>query len=89
MEAKKHPAFEAKAGLVRATVWPNDGKDGVWYSVALSRRYKADDNSWKSSSSFGRRELADVVRATVLAEAWIKEHSTEEPREHSDEAADA
>jgi hypothetical protein len=75
-KAKTKPAFEAKAGLVRATVWPNETKDGVRYNTTLSRRYK-DGDTWKSTGSFGERDLMDVVRAAVEAEAWVRSQTAE------------
>jgi hypothetical protein len=70
-QQKTRPVFEAKAGLVRATVWPNETKNGIRHNVTLSRRYK-DGETWKSTGSFGERDLMDVVRAAVEAEAWIR-----------------
>jgi len=75
-KGKTKPAFEAKAGLVRATVWPNETKDGVRYNTTFSRRYK-DGETWKSTGSFGERDLMDVVRAAVEAEAWVRSQTTE------------
>jgi hypothetical protein len=75
-KAKTKPAFEAKVGLIRATVWPNETKDGVRYNTTFSRRYK-DGETWKSTGSFGERDLMDVVRAAVEAEAWVRSQAAE------------
>lgn len=79
---KTKPVFEAKAGLVRATVWPNETKDGVRYNTTLSRRYK-DGDTWKSTASFGERDLMDVVRAVVEAEAWIRQQGPDAAKKAS------
>lgn len=82
-ESKKRPAFEAKAGLVRATVWPNETKDKdgdgvhIRYNTTVTRRYK-DGETWKSTSSLGERDLIDGVRALVEAEAWIRQQAVAE-----------
>ena len=81
-KSKTKPVFEAKAGLVRATVWPNETKDGVRFNTTLSRRYK-DGDTWKSTASFGERDLMDVVRASVEAEAWIREQAAQTSRKAS------
>jgi hypothetical protein len=81
-ETKKRPAFEAKAGLVRATVWPNETKDGIRYNATLTRRYK-DGETWKSTPSLGERDLMDGVRALVEAEAWIRQQSAETTKKAS------
>ena len=70
---KNKPTHEVKAGSVRATIWPNETDTGTRFNVTLSRLYRSGE-SWKSSSSFGARDLGDVTRASVLAEAWIREH---------------
>src|SRR5262249_34905346 len=67
------PVHEVKVGLVKALVWPNaTTTSGHRYNVTIARIYKADD-AWKTTQSFGVRDLADVTRAAVLAEAWIRE----------------
>lgn len=81
-ESKKKPAFEAKAGPVRATVWPNQTKDGIRHNVVLTRRYK-DGDTWKSTTSLGERDLMDGVRALVEAEAWIRQQSAETTKKAS------
>ena len=65
------PAHEVKAGLVKALIWPNATASGLRYNVTFGRIYKADD-AWKTTHSFGVRDLADITRAAVLAEAWIR-----------------
>ncbi len=65
------PAHEVKAGLVKAVIWPNATASGTRYNVTFGRIYKADDE-WKTTHSFGSRDLPDIVRAAVLAEAWIR-----------------
>jgi hypothetical protein len=48
----------------------------------LSRRYK-DGDGWKSTASFGERDLMDVVRASIEAEAWIREQAAQTSRKAS------
>lgn len=74
MAASKKPAHEIKVGLIRATIWENHGEKGRFYAVQLSRRFKQGDD-WKTSTSFSGGDLVNVVRATVLAEAWIYEQT--------------
>lgn len=78
---KTRPAHEVKVGMVKAVIWPNATTSGTRYSVTLQRLYRQDD-TWKTTQSFGERDLVDIVRATVQAEAWVREQT---PR--SDEAA--
>lgn len=73
---KTKPAFEAKAGFVRATVWSNETKDGIRYNTTVTRRYK-DGDTYKSTPSLGERDLIDAVRVLVEAEAWIRTRAAE------------
>lgn len=73
--AKTRPAAELKSGMVKAVAWPNETAKWTRYSVTFQRLYREDD-TWKSTQSFNTRDLGDVVRVAVQAEAWIREHGT-------------
>jgi hypothetical protein len=61
-------------GRIRAAIWANQGDNGTWYNVTLSRNYK-DGEEWRSSSSFGRDELLTLAKVADLANSWIHEQS--------------
>jgi hypothetical protein len=67
---KQRPAHEIRLGRIKATIWANQGDNGAWYNVSLSRSYK-DGDEWKSSTSFGRDELLTVAKVADLANSWI------------------
>ena len=71
---KQRPAHEIRLGRIKATIWANQGDNGTWYNVTLSRNYK-DGDEWKSSNSFGRDELLTVAKAADLANSWIHEQN--------------
>ena len=71
---KQRPAHEVRLGRIKATIWANQGDNGTWYNVTLSRSYK-DGDEWKSSASFGRDELLTVAKAADLANTWIHNQS--------------
>ncbi len=73
---KEKPALEVKAGSVKAAIWANSTTSGTRYNVTFQRVYKKDD-AWKTTQSFGERDLADVARAAILAEAWIREQTAD------------
>lgn len=61
---KKKPAQTFRKGTVKAAIWQNEGKDGVFYSVTFSRSYKAGEDGWRNTSSFNEGDLealADVA----------------------------
>ena len=77
---KTRPAHEVKVGMVKAVIWPNETKSGTRYNVTLQRLYRQDD-TWKTTQSFGERDLVDVVRVAVQAEAWVREHTPQKDGE--------
>lgn len=67
----KKPATTFKHGTVKAAVWENTGKDGLFYSVTFSRSYKDAEGNWRNTSSFGGNDLEDLSRASCDANLWI------------------
>src|ERR1700733_9362610 len=82
---KQRPAHEIRLGRIRAAIWENQGDNGAWYNVTLSRNYK-DGDEWKSSASFGRDELLTLAKVADLANTWIHERA-QEPPTNSDEGS--
>ena len=68
------PVHEIRIGRVRAADWENETQNGTRHNVTLSRLYK-DGDDWRDSTSFGRDDLAHVVKVAELAHSWIYEHS--------------
>ena len=75
---KQRPAHEIRLGRIKATIWANQGDNGTWFNVTLSRNYK-DGEEWKSSASFGRDELLTVAKAADMANTWIHGQSQGPP----------
>jgi hypothetical protein len=53
MAKSNQPSATFKLGLVRATVWDNDG----YFSVVLSRAYKDDSGNWKETDGLSPADL--------------------------------
>jgi hypothetical protein len=70
---RKPPVKEFKLGAVRASIWINQGTQGPWYSVTLSRRY-LQGQDWKTASSYGRDNLFAVAEVCRLAAVWCYEN---------------
>lgn len=49
------PADTIRFGLLKATIWSNEGKEGKppMYSVVYSRGYTTADGQWKDTHSLG------------------------------------
>ena len=68
---KKTPAATFRHGTVKAAVWENTGKDGVFYSVTFSRSYKAGEDSWRNTSSFNGGDLEALADVAFQARLYI------------------
>ncbi len=62
MENKPEKKF--RAGLVTATVWKNQSKEGKLYStVSFEKGYKDTEGAWKSTNKLS---VSDLPRAMVV-----------------------
>lgn len=60
------PAAKVRIGAVQAAIWENPTAIGTRFNVTVSRLYKQEE-SWKSSNSFGRDDL--LLLAKVIDRA--------------------
>jgi hypothetical protein len=71
VQAATKPVKVFRVRGISASVFQNqstaEGRDAVFYKVALQRTYK-DGNEFKTTSSFGRDDLP--VARHVLQQAW-------------------
>jgi hypothetical protein len=71
-EKKNVPEKKFRAGEVVASIWNNprsfNGQERQVKSVSVERRYKDKDGAWRSSTSFGVRDIPLVK--FVLDEAY-------------------
>ena len=68
------PAFEARVGSVRVSVWKNASEAGaVYFNTTIERRYRDTDNEWKASTSFtGYGDCVLAAAALDLAREFLK-----------------
>lgn len=71
------PAQKFRAGRLEATVWEQQGDQGVWYSVTFRRNYKDAQGNWQSSESFGLDDLLGLGELARLAWNWILDKRSE------------
>ena len=67
----KKPAQTFRKGTVKAAVWQNEGKDGVFYSVTFSRSYKAGEDGWRNTSSFNEGDLEALADVAFQARLFL------------------
>jgi hypothetical protein len=74
---KTKPIHKVRLGVIIAAVWRNKTETGDHYNVKLSRIYK-DENTWKSTNSFGCDDLLLVAKVADQAHSWIYKQEQEE-----------
>ena len=80
--ARQQPAKKFRAGSISCALFENDiqenGSVKPVLNATVARRYKADDGSWKSSSSFSRNEIPLAIWCLEQAfDAMIGEQNDE------------
>jgi hypothetical protein len=66
---KPQPLKYIRIGRIQAAIWENYSDKGPFYNVTVSRSYKEkEDDTWKSSDSFGRDDL--LVLCQVLGAVY-------------------
>jgi hypothetical protein len=71
MSDKAKPAHKIQHRGIAVAIWKNDGKNGPFYSVTLSRRYKQGEQ-WKESSSYDEDDLLLLTELLAEAHSWIR-----------------
>jgi hypothetical protein len=64
------PAHKIRIGTLQATIWRNTGENGPWYSLNLTRGYKADDG-WRETDNLGFDDLLAASKLLDLAHSWV------------------
>lgn len=77
------PIKKINAGTVSCALWENDasvnGRKVTMLKATIERRYKDNkDGQWKSSGSFGRNEIPQVVYCLLQAYATMMSEGQEE-----------
>ncbi len=73
---KNKPATEIKIGPIKATVWKNSGSKGDYHNVTFCKLYKKGD-SWETTTTFSRDDLALLDTAIKQTQAWLSNRSPE------------
>ena len=64
------PIHTIRLGRISAAIWSNEGSNGTFMSVTITRSYK-DGDDWKQTDSFNRDDLPLVAKVADLAHLWI------------------
>ena len=82
------PAHKIRIGSLQATIWRNLAERGDWYSVKLTRGYKADEG-WRETDNLGYDDLLPAAKLLDLAHTWIMHQQQADQKAKKDAAAAA
>ena len=77
--ASQKPTETFCSGSVQAAVWQNIGENGPFYSALLTRSFRDSAGKWRTSTTFGERQLADVMTVATAARQWMADHPLPQP----------
>ena len=66
------PVDEIRIGAVKAAIWKNETDAGVRFNATFQRLFR-DDESWKSTDSFGRDDLLLLAKVADQTHSRIHE----------------
>ena len=71
--AKNAPLKKFRAGNTTATIWLNEGKNGLppMMSIALERSFKDKNGEWQHTSSFNLNDLPKVALVSMSAYEYL------------------
>jgi hypothetical protein len=69
-QSNKQPVHKIRHGAISASIWRQDTEKGPLHNVTFQRSYK-DGDTWKNSTSFGRRDLLVISLIAARAFEWI------------------
>lgn len=84
------PAHKFQDGCLKVTVWRNTSTEGrIYYSVNISRSYKASDDTWRETESLSQDDILPVAELLRESYAWIKnqKRADAKARKESEQAA--
>lgn len=72
-KATKQPVKKISLGSVRASIWENTTNEGeTFHTVSFERSYKDKAGKWHNTSSYGAKDLLNLIRVAAQAEAFIQ-----------------
>ena len=74
MATNSKPATTLRRGIVKATIWENLSKNGLFFSTTFSRSYKDHSGMWRNGISFGLNDLEGLLTVAHEAKEWIAAH---------------
>lgn len=71
-QVKNTPADVLRDGHLKATIWQNEGENGVYFTTTFARTYEAGEGELKDAHSFSGSELLRVAELARQAYAHTR-----------------
>lgn len=78
------PAAEVKSGAVVGTIWKNDGPQGPFHTITVSRFYKDRENNWQRTKTLRPKDMPDVVSVAAQVTEKVAELTSEQDKPAQD-----
>ena len=69
-KSNSQPVHKIRHGAISASIWRQVTDKGDMFNVTFQRAYK-DGETWKNSTTFGRKDLLVVSLIAARAFEWI------------------
>lgn len=67
------PEDTLRDGLLKATIWKNEGDKGAFFSVNLTRSYQDEADNWHDTDSYSNSELLRIAHLATRAYDRVSE----------------
>lgn len=82
--ADNRPADVIRDGNLKASIWRNEGENGLTYATVIARTYRAENGSWHEVNSFSGAELlrvSELARKAYDRTGELRREDTERSEE--------
>ncbi|MCB1682366.1 MAG: hypothetical protein KDI65_10595 [Alphaproteobacteria bacterium] len=73
-QPKTGPVDVIRDGALKATIWENEGENGVYFSTVLARTYEDTDGRLRDTHSFTGSDLLRVAELARRAYEHVSEY---------------
>ena len=80
-QTSTQPEAKFKSGAVVASIWKNEGQNGPYRTVTLTRSYKDRDENWQRTKTLRPKDMGDVAIVSVQVTEKLAELEPAAPAE--------
>jgi len=86
------PVAVLRDGMLKATIWENDGEHGVYYATVFAKSYEDKNGDLKDAHSFTGTDLlrlAELARQAYARVGALRAELGSRPEDHPDDSLTA